>query len=147
MSFRWVPILIAIAISLPASSWPHGGGLDSQGGHNDRQAGVYHFHNGPLQGQIFASKEDATTALTVTGGTDEPDTPAQIPLVDLTPYLPSHTPDAQIITHRAYTLQYSEVHEQAAWVVYRITDEQPHYLGLDTLSTSDIKSEQQNEYR
>jgi hypothetical protein len=44
VSLQWVRILIAIAISLPTTSWSHGGGLDSQGGHNDRQADVYHFH-------------------------------------------------------------------------------------------------------
>ncbi len=138
MSLRWVPILIAMVISFPTASWSHGGGLDSQGGHNDRQAGVYHFHNGPLQGQVFASKADATTALSITGDTDQPDIPPEIPLVDLTPYLPAHTPEAQVIAHRAYTLLYSEAHEQAAWVVYRITDEQ---LRTSVERTDDFRSD------
>ena len=36
----------------------HGGGVDGQGGHNNRSAGNYHFHRGPLDGRTFASKEE-----------------------------------------------------------------------------------------
>jgi endonuclease G, mitochondrial len=116
---------LAVVITLyPSIGWSHGGGLDSQGGHNNRQEGTYHFHDGPLEGQVFASKEEAAVALLGVGDGEQPPTPSEIPLVDLTPYLPAHTPDDQIITHRAYTLQYCEAHEQAAWVAYLITDEQ-----------------------
>jgi len=41
----------------------HGGGIDSYGGHNDRSAGNYHFHQGPLAGQTFPSKTAAIAAL------------------------------------------------------------------------------------
>lgn len=41
----------------------HGGGLDGQGCHHNRKAGGYHCHRGPLAGQSFQSKEEATQAL------------------------------------------------------------------------------------
>ena len=41
----------------------HGGGVDGQGGHNNRSAGNYHFHRGPLDGRTYDSKEDAAKAL------------------------------------------------------------------------------------
>ncbi|MCP4647278.1 MAG: DNA/RNA non-specific endonuclease [bacterium] len=37
--------------------------------------------------------------------------------------IPAHSPKAQIIKHRAYTLKYSEKYEQAEWVAYRLTAE------------------------
>ncbi len=40
----------------------HGGGVDGQGGHNNRSAGNYHFHRGPLDGRTYDSKEDAANA-------------------------------------------------------------------------------------
>lgn len=124
MYLRHIHNLITIVLFIPGIVWSHGGGLDGQGGHNNRQEGTYHFHNGPLQGQVFTSKEEATAALSVAGDSVRTDSPSEIPLVDLTPYLPSYSTGAQIILHRAYALQYSEAHEQAAWVVYRITNEQ-----------------------
>ncbi|MCH7801498.1 MAG: YHYH domain-containing protein, partial [Chloroflexi bacterium] len=45
------------------AAYAHSGGLDAQGGHNDRAAGTYHFHQGPLAGETFATKEEATEAL------------------------------------------------------------------------------------
>jgi hypothetical protein len=48
-----------------AAAHPHSGGLDAQGGHNDRAAGTYHFHQGALAGETFDTKEQATTALQV----------------------------------------------------------------------------------
>ena len=35
------------------------------GGHNDRAAGTSHFHQGPLAGETFATKELAASALQV----------------------------------------------------------------------------------
>mgnify|MGYP000140760863 CR=1 FL=1 len=35
--------------------------------------------------------------------------------------LPYYTQSDQVITHTAYTLKYSEQHEQASWVAYRLT--------------------------
>ncbi len=44
---------------------PHGGGIDGQGGHNDRSAGNFHFHQGPLAGETFATKELAALQVEV----------------------------------------------------------------------------------
>ena len=41
----------------------HGVSVDGQGGHNNRSAGNYHFHRGPLDGRTYDSKEDAAKAL------------------------------------------------------------------------------------
>jgi hypothetical protein len=41
----------------------HSGGLDANGGHNDRKAGNYHFHAGPLKGRTFSTKAEALRAL------------------------------------------------------------------------------------
>jgi hypothetical protein len=45
-----------LGIALPA--YPHGGGLDGYGCHNNRKTGGYHCHRGPFAGQSFASKEE-----------------------------------------------------------------------------------------
>jgi hypothetical protein len=50
--------VILLPFLLPASSFAHGGGLDSHGGHNDRKNGGYHCHRGPLAGQSFSSKAE-----------------------------------------------------------------------------------------
>jgi hypothetical protein len=34
------------------------GGLDAYGCHNNRKAGGYHYHRGPLAGEIFASQAE-----------------------------------------------------------------------------------------
>lgn len=41
----------------------HGGGMDKQGCHWNRQEGTYHCHKGPLAGQTFANKAEAQVAL------------------------------------------------------------------------------------
>ena len=41
----------------------HGGGLDANGCHDDRQDGGYHCHGGLLSGRIFFSRADAELAL------------------------------------------------------------------------------------
>ncbi len=108
----------------------HGGGVDGQGGHNNRRAGNYHVHRGPLDGRTYDSKEDAAKALSVysPGAANEAATDSnrstERPLFDLAPYRPYQPADAQVIAHKAYTFQYNEAHEQAAWVLYRITAEQ-----------------------
>ena len=42
--------IIALSICLLSTSivFAHGGGLDSQRGHNDNSEGNYHFHDGPV---------------------------------------------------------------------------------------------------
>ncbi len=70
------------------------GGVDGQGGHNNRRASNYHFHRGPLDGRTHASKEDATKALSAysPGVANEAATDSsrstERPLFDLTPYRP-----------------------------------------------------------
>ena len=124
----------------------HGGGLDAQGGHRDREANNYHFHQGLLDGNTYASKEAATKALEafesgeeVTEGGADPVEPLVLPLFDLAPYRPSDGPGDQIVIHQAYTLQYSELHEQAAWVLYRITAEQ---LQTSVNRTDDFRADE-----
>ena len=108
----------------------HGGGVDGQGGHNNRSAGNYHFHRGPLDGRTFASKEDAAKVLPAysPGAANEAGSDSHRstePLFfDLAPYRPYQSSDSQVIAHKAYTFQYSEAHQQAAWDLYRITAEQ-----------------------
>lgn len=53
---------IAIVLMSPAAAVAHGGGLDSQGCHHNRKAGGYHCHRGPMAGQSFQSKSEATRA-------------------------------------------------------------------------------------
>ena len=55
-------VLILCQISL-AFVEAHPGGKDSQGGHHQRATGTYHFHDGPLVGQTFASKAAGSAAL------------------------------------------------------------------------------------
>ena len=59
-------VLVLALISfmvLPQSTFAHGGGLDSYGGHNDRKHGGYHFHRGALAGKSYSSKAAALAAL------------------------------------------------------------------------------------
>jgi hypothetical protein len=80
-------IVVAVTQGLfwPDSVTAHGGGLDSNGCHNDRQRGGYHCHRGPLAGQAFASASEAAVALrartaptpkTLPGSTATPPSPA-----------------------------------------------------------------------
>jgi endonuclease YncB( thermonuclease family) len=55
--------IVAILLFWTALAWAHGGGLDSLGCHNDRKAGLYHCHRGPLAGKTFANKAEAQKAL------------------------------------------------------------------------------------
>lgn len=54
--------------------------------------------------------------------------------------LPKHSPNAQIIRHKGYTLQYNEAHEQAEWVAYQLTDSEV-YPDIDR--TNDYRSDPQ----
>ena len=59
-------LLLRTVLSLLTAAallYAHGGGLDAQGGHNDRKNGGYHFHRGPLAGRSFPSKSAAGEAL------------------------------------------------------------------------------------
>ena len=88
----------------------HGGGVDGQGGHNNRSAGNYHFHRGPLDGRTYASKEEAAKALSANspGVANEAATDSnrstERPHFDLAPYRPSAGPEDQIVIHKAVYL-------------------------------------------
>lgn len=56
-------IAVVQALIWPPSVTAHGGGLDANGCHNDRQRGGYHCHRGPLAGQSFSSSADAAAAM------------------------------------------------------------------------------------
>ena len=52
-------LLPFVGLSLtPIAAWPHGGGLDAYGCHNDRKHGGYHCHRGEFAGKSFASKAE-----------------------------------------------------------------------------------------
>jgi endonuclease/exonuclease/phosphatase (EEP) superfamily protein YafD len=56
--------LISIFILFPVlSAYSHPGGVDSHGGHRDGLDGGYHFHQGPLAGNSYSTKEQALNAL------------------------------------------------------------------------------------
>ena len=56
-------VALVQALVWPPSVTAHGGGLDANGCHNDRQRGGYHCHRGPLAGQSFSSSADAAAAM------------------------------------------------------------------------------------
>ena len=58
-------ILSLPLLLISTAAFAHSAGLDGHGGHNGRAAGTYHFHQGLLAGEAFATKEQATTALQV----------------------------------------------------------------------------------
>ena len=125
--------LIAISLSVPSVLQAHVGGVDAQGGHVDRRNDIYHFHRGPLKGRSFDDKATAAAALAALGAEndDQPAALAQSTVAvdteghaDLSPFWPASAVPGQIVEHSAYTLQYSEEHEQAAWVLYRIAGDQ-----------------------
>jgi hypothetical protein len=64
---RWVILSLLLSIFgvplAPMIAWPHGGGLDTHGCHDDRKRGGYHCHQGPLAGQSFSSQQDMLVAL------------------------------------------------------------------------------------
>ena len=43
-------IMLGAWLALAVTAYAHGGGLDKDGCHNDRHAGEYHCHQGPLYG-------------------------------------------------------------------------------------------------
>jgi hypothetical protein len=53
---------------LVAPAYPHGGGLDAYGCHNNRKARGYHSHRGPFTGETFSSKAEMLERLKATSG-------------------------------------------------------------------------------
>ena len=119
----WTWLLCQISLT-PVEAHP--GGKDSQGGHHQRATGTYHFHDGPLVGQTFASKAAGSAAL-AGGQIGSPEAPnsmaSTMPAGDLAKYLPAIDEGDQIVVHTGFTLSYSEPHEQAEWVAYVVTAE------------------------
>ncbi len=62
-------------VMFPPPVIAHAGRTDSFGCHNDRRQGEYHCHSGPLAGQAFDSKAEASRALASSEGT----TPTPVP--------------------------------------------------------------------
>jgi hypothetical protein len=58
-----VPLGFGLLLVTILPAYPHGGGLDAYGCHNNRKAGGYHCHGGPLAGQSFNSKEEMLNKL------------------------------------------------------------------------------------
>lgn len=56
-------VIVLISAVWTTSVSAHGGGIDRYGGHNNRKAGNYHFHEGPLAGQAYSSRSEAIRAL------------------------------------------------------------------------------------
>ena len=56
-------LTLLIILTLPGAAPAHSGRTDDYAGHNNCKAGGYHFHRGPLAGQVFKSKEEAVRAL------------------------------------------------------------------------------------
>jgi hypothetical protein len=48
--------ILFLLLVLPTLVWAHGGGLDKNGGHNDRKNAGYHCHRQPCSGNQNASK-------------------------------------------------------------------------------------------
>lgn len=63
MKLTSILFALGLMLAMPTAADAHGGGLDGQGCHHNRKAGGYHCHRGPLAGQSFRSKSDATRML------------------------------------------------------------------------------------
>ena len=63
---------------LTTPAYPHGGGLDVFGCHNNRKAGGYHCHRGPFAGEAFSSKAEMLDRLKATNG-EKQDTQTKSP--------------------------------------------------------------------
>jgi len=51
-------LLTGLLLFIPVPVWPHGGGLDTYGCHQDRKQKEYHCHQGQFAGRSFASKSE-----------------------------------------------------------------------------------------
>lgn len=47
-ALSWMVLLVG-AVTAPTTALAHGGGLDRNGGHHDRQRGGYHCHRDPCR--------------------------------------------------------------------------------------------------
>ena len=60
--YRFMVVLV-LSCLIVTTAEAHNGRRDSNGGHNNRKAGNYHFHEGPLAGKTYESKDEALRAL------------------------------------------------------------------------------------
>jgi len=58
---RKTQLSILILFITTALVFPHGGGLDSNGGHWDRKAGTYHYHRAPTPAPATTYSTTTTT--------------------------------------------------------------------------------------
>ena len=79
-------LVSGLLVLFAAAAGAHGGGIDSQGGHNETATGTYHFHQGPLDGQTFESREAGAAALAELEG--ETQEPPELPSPQLDPVPP-----------------------------------------------------------
>lgn len=77
MKIQILGMAILGLLFLPSNSDAHGGRLNGSGCHNDRQAGTYHCHQGPLAGRSFSSQAQAQRALEATQPTQAQESPAR----------------------------------------------------------------------
>ena len=67
----WTSMALMLSLLPATPTYPHGGGLDAYGCHNNRKAGGYHCHRGPLAGEVFASKAEMLEKLKKASSTAE----------------------------------------------------------------------------
>jgi len=53
---------LAVLLNISTQAFAHGGGLDAQGGHNNRKTGEYHYHRGPNSGKQAGAKQEPSTS-------------------------------------------------------------------------------------
>ena len=51
-AFRILVLTVMVCV-VSTTVYGHNGGRDKYGGHNDRKSGNYHFHEGPVAGEMI----------------------------------------------------------------------------------------------
>ena len=82
--FAFAALLVGLVAVLPLQAFAHGGGLDGLGCHQNRKAGGYHCHRGPLAGQHFSAKPEALKKLQLPSRQEAPSAPPSDQLGELT---------------------------------------------------------------
>ena len=104
----------------------HNGDKDSRGGHidNSDRFGSYHFHEGPLAGQVFLSEELATNALDEYYRTaPAKDADGVIPLNEreLSVFFPESLNGERITHYSDYVVSKRGNDDKLKWVIYKMT--------------------------
>ena len=98
--------LLCSVLLLIGPIWGHGGSKDGQGGHKNRKQENYHFHEGPLVGQVFPSKSDGTKALAdIEGNSSIKNTSLRESIKSqvITQFLPAERNTCQLISRQGDT--------------------------------------------